>query len=379
MPAHPADCQHRNTSTWSIETGGGSLLVSSLDEVETAAVVRAWSRCAPTPYEAARGDLDRASLASLAWDQFHEELVHGATRHAIEAGRGSHLMFHAACLAALDTGAAVVLVAASGTGKTTATRALGPHYGYLSDETAIVHPEDLAITPYPKPLSVLSPAGSRPKHQVSPDEMGLGQAPDATLQRICVLERVREPDGRVTARAEPMPLVEALTLLVPQTSSLSSLPRGLVALCRTLDRLGGALRLVYSEASDLRPVIDGLLAQQPAPMSPSWTSLNDQELSASPKTVPTAGAPGGDGAAVRRLGAECGIQLDDGRLVLLAADRLVVLEGLGPAVWLLLDEPRTAADVVSRLPTEGPVPEDAEARVREAMDALVSAGLATAD
>ena len=377
MPAHPTDCQHRDTSTWSIETGAGSLLVSSLDEVESAAIVRAWSRCTPTPCEASRGDVDRVSLASLSWDQFHEELVHRATRHAIEAGRGSHLMFHAACLADLETGAAVVLVAASGTGKTTATRTLGPHYGYLSDETAIVHPGDLAVTPYPKPLSVLSPSGSRPKHQVSPDEIGLGQAPEATLQRICVLERVREPGERVTARAEPMPLLEALTLLVPQTSSVAHLPRGLVALCRTLDRLGGALRLVYSEASDLRPVIDGLLAQQPAPMSPSWTPLNDPELSASPRTVSTAGTPGGDGATVRRHGAECGIQLDDGRLVLLASDRLVVLEGLGPSVWLLLDEPRTAAVVVGRLRAEGPVPEDAEARVREAMDALVTAELAT--
>ena len=74
----------------------------------------------------------------------------------------------------------------------------------------------------------------------------------------------------------------------------------------------------------------------------------------------------------------CGIQLDDGRLVLLASDRLVVLEGLGPSVWLLLDEPRTAADVVAHLRAEGPVPEDAEARVQEAMDALIAVQLAAA-
>ena len=55
-----------------------------------------------------------------------------------------------------------------------------------------------------------------------------------------------------------------------------------------------------------------------------------------------------------------------------------MLEGLGPSVWLLLDEPRTAADVVACLRTEGPVPEDAEARVREAMDALIAVQLATA-
>ncbi|MFJ3313060.1 hypothetical protein ACIPJU_09660 [Micrococcus endophyticus] len=44
----------------------------------------------------------------------------------------------------------------------------------------------------------------------------------------------------------------------------------------------------------------------------------------------------------------------------------------------MLDEPRTAADVVAHLRAAGPVPEDAEARVREAMDALITAQLATA-
>ncbi|TFI50297.1 PqqD family peptide modification chaperone, partial [Micrococcus endophyticus] len=62
-------------------------------------------------------------------------------------------------------------------------------------------------------------------------------------------------------------------------------------------------------------------------------------------------------------------------LVLLAADRLVMLEGLGPAVWLLLDEPRTAADVVAHLRAEGAVPEDAEARVAAALAALAEHGL----
>ena len=79
-----------------------------------------------------------------------------------------------------------------------------------------------------------------------------------------------------------------------------------------------------------------------------------------------------------RCAVDDGILTDSGRLVLLVSERLVVLEGLGPSVWLLLDEPRTAADVVARLRAEGPVPEDAEARVREAMDALIAVQLATA-
>ncbi|MDX7183432.1 hypothetical protein SJ321_24440, partial [Enterobacter hormaechei] len=88
------------------------------------------------------------------WLDWHENLVFLATSRAIESARGTHLMFHAACLAAPDTGAAIVLAAASGTGKTTATRRLGPHYAYLTDETAIVDPADRSVTPYPKPLSL---------------------------------------------------------------------------------------------------------------------------------------------------------------------------------------------------------------------------------
>ena len=88
-------------------------------------------------------------------------------------------------------GAAVLLAAASGTGKTTATRRLGPHYAYLTDETAIVDPEDLSLVPYPKPLSLLQD-GRRPKRQVSPDELGLGPAVPAVLRRVAVLDRARE-------------------------------------------------------------------------------------------------------------------------------------------------------------------------------------------
>lgn len=185
-----------------------------------------------------------------------------------------------------------------------------------------------------------------------------------------MLDRVRDPAGPVTPRAEAIELVAALGALVPQTSSLSLLPRGLVTLCRVLDAVGGAQRLVYAEAEDLRGVVDGLLADPPTPVTPAWEALTEEELSASVGVA----TPG----AVSRCAVDDGILTDHGRLVLLASDRLVVLEGLGPSVWLLLDEPRTAADVVACLRTEGPVPEDAEARVHEAMDALVSVGLATA-
>lgn len=283
MPSDAAAPAAQTGSALRIGAGLDAVTVSGLTGAERDELLRSWARCGVESVELEGGaDARRETEAARSWLQWHEDLVFLATSRAIGAGRGTHLMFHAACLAAPDTGAAIALAAASGTGKTTATRRLGPHYAYLTDETAIVDPADRSVTPYPKPLSVLEPGGSRPKTQRGPDELGLGPTrADAVLARIAVLDRVREAAAPVPARAEPMDVVTALQHLVPQTSSLSLLPRGLVALCSLLDALGGAQRLVYAEADDLRPVIDGLLAAAPQPVDPAWEPLDAAELAAS--------------------------------------------------------------------------------------------------
>src|ERR671912_297894 len=71
-----------------------------------------------------------------------EEVLHhlspAVTTHALVARAGQLMMLHAAALADPRTGATAVLVAASGTGKTTASRTLGKRFIYLSDETAAI-------------------------------------------------------------------------------------------------------------------------------------------------------------------------------------------------------------------------------------------------
>lgn len=362
-----------------LRTGRTDFVVGGLDAAERDEIARDWVRCSPEPLDAVDAeavDLERRSPADQGWDDFHELLVHRATSQTIESGRGRDLMFHAACLADPTTGAAVLLAAASGTGKTTATRRLGPHYAYLTDETAMVDVGDLTVTPYPKPLSLLQD-GRRPKRQVSPDELGLGPAVPAVLRRVAVLDREREDADGVVARAEDMDLADALVLLVPQTSSLARLERGLVTLCRTLDRLGGVQRLVYGEADELRPVIDALLAQPPVPVEAAWDALDDGELAASAEEdAPEAPAEDAEDPRVRRRAADCGVELEDGRLVLLMGQQLVILDGLGPALWLLLDTPRTTAELLEELAGLGPVPEGARERVEEAVRALVDQGVA---
>ncbi len=370
MPgAQGEDESMRETTALRIGTGLDAVTVSGLTADERAEVIESWARCGVEAVEPpARADAHRDADTARPWLQWHEDLVFLATSRTIESARGTHLLFHAACLAAPETEAAIVLVAASGTGKTTATRRLGPHYAYLTDETAIIDPDGLAVTPYPKPLSVLEARGVRPKTQRGPDALGLGPTlPAARLARIAVLDRVRDPEGPVAPRAEAMKLVAALTELVPQTSSLSRLPRGLVTLCRVLDAVGGAQCLVYAEAEDLRDVVDGLLAAAPQPVDPAWEPLDAAELAASEG----AAEPG----AVRRAAVADGILATDGRLVLLAGTTLTVLEGIGPAVWFALESPLTPERIVARLAEDGPVPADAAERVAEAVAALESAGL----
>lgn len=370
MPgAQGEDESMRETTALRIGTGLDAVTVSGLTADERAEVIESWARCGVEAVEPpARADAHRDADTARPWLQWHEDLVFLATSRTIESARGTHLLFHAACLAAPETEAAIVLVAASGTGKTTATRRLGPHYAYLTDETAMVDPADLSIAPYPKPLSVLDATATRPKTQRGPDELGLGPTrADATLARVAVLDRVRHPRGAVPARAETMDLVDALRELVPQTSSLSLLPRGLTTLCRVLDSLGGAQRLVYAEADDLRETVDGLLAAPAEPLAPAWEPLTEDELAAS------AGEPAA--GAVTRRAADDAVLTEDGRLVILEGVRLTVLEGLGPAVWLLLDAPRTPRQIVDLLAQDGRPPADAEQRVRAAVAAMAESGL----
>jgi hypothetical protein len=169
----------------------------------------------------------------------------------ISAQRGNLLMFHAGAASHPSTGASVVYVAPGGTGKTTLSRVLGAQYGYLTDECVGLDEEN-RIYPYPKPLSLRVP-GLVTKQETSPTAFGLvGAHPDPRLRTLVLLNR--EP-GAVTPRAERLGLVDAMVALAPQTSSLSSLNKGLHRMADLIDSVGGVVRWDYAEADDLTPHI----------------------------------------------------------------------------------------------------------------------------
>lgn len=238
-----------------------TLAGSRVDELADA-VHHAWSRCLaplcddPVPAEgwtvthdgpAPGAPPDADTLTGLL-----QGLTQQVTRALIAARAGELLLLHAGAVTHPDTGATLVCSAAGGTGKTTLVSRLGRRLGYVTDETVGV---DTAgrVWPYPKPLSVRTPDGRGLKRETSPDELGLRPAhPSPVLRQVVLLDRRSDAHPPAFRR---LGLADAIVGLVPETSSLSALPRPLHLLRDHLELLPPVVRLSYAEADD---VLDGL-------------------------------------------------------------------------------------------------------------------------
>jgi hypothetical protein len=190
------------------------------------------------------------------------DLSPAVTRRAIAAHRGELVMLHAAALADPDTGAAAVLVARSGTGKTTACRALANRFAYLSDETAAITRAG-AVLAYRKPLSVLPPDGrGHLKKQIAPSALGL-RLTDRECHIAALVLLDRDPTHTGQPIVEPLATVAAIAAIAPETSYLPSLDHPLQRLAEVVRLAGGAHRVTYAEAATLEPVLSRLLRARP--------------------------------------------------------------------------------------------------------------------
>ena len=187
----------------------------------------------------------------------------------------------------IPSGAVIALVAKSGTGKTTASSQLARTFGYITDETVAIR-ADGTVVPYPKPLSVKQATPGAAKLQVGPDELGLQVAPDnPRITAIALLDRVAGGDYQLPV-IEPVPLVDAVLALIPDTSSQAAVVQPLQSLCRLIDSVGGVFRVSYSEAADLKDSLAPLFLTEP-----DQTGGSHQGMVARP-----GGA--GSGAGIRR-------------------------------------------------------------------------------
>lgn len=339
-----------------------------------------WNRCLLDPSDAAQPP----AVVVLAdyWKDSGEippgrsdAVVGDVTATAIDAGIGHRVMFHAAGLSDPETGRTVALVAPSGTGKTTGVAALGSQFGYVTDETVIIDPDSLAITPFPKPLSILGPSGQRPKTLFSPDELGLTATPqNPSLGAVVVL--ARDPDHDDAPHLQRLTLADALGHLVPQTSSLAALDRGLATLARVMDRVGGCNLLRYREINTVGPLLEELLAAEPVQESPTWTAVDLPVGGHVEEITNTPTAPAG---YVQRAPADDLLALPNDCLAVLVDSNFMVLQGLGPVIRGSLDQPIPLDTLVDQLASHPEAPEGAERMVRDAVAQLAERGVLLLD
>lgn len=241
---------------------GVHVLCRPADDATAVAVRRAWADAvvddpgSDEPVATLTVGLDHTlDVSGEDLDEVLHHLSPMVTQRAIGAHQGELVMLHAAALADPSSGATAVLVAASGTGKTTASLTLGTRFAYLSDETAGIT-SDGVVLPYRKPLSIIE--GGPFKVQRSPGELGLLMTEqECHLAALLVIER--RPDHPEEPDVTAMATVDAIAALAPQSSYLPSLDRPLHRLAEVCDLAGGAHHVTYREAASLRHVLEDLL------------------------------------------------------------------------------------------------------------------------
>lgn len=186
-------------------------------------------------------------------------LTQEVTRRLIAARAGTALMLHAGALADPVTGASVVYVAPGGTGKTTVSRRLGPSLRYLTDETVAVTAAD-EILPYPKPLSVRREPHDGIKDECAPTSLGL--RPTEVTPWVAGIVVLRRERGLGECVAEQVGLLDALTMIGPETSSLALLSRPLHRLADLIESTGGLRLLRYGEAEQVAPVVHEITSRK---------------------------------------------------------------------------------------------------------------------
>lgn len=291
-------------------------------------------------------------------DSILEQISVDVTLAALHYRRGELLMFHAAGVAD-PTGQVIAFVGPSGRGKTTLSRHLAQTYGYVSDETVAID-SSLTVFPYRKPLSVIREG--QPKDQVAPSVFGLQPLPAAplALRALVVLDRADDP---CEPRIERMLFTDAVQEVLPQMSYFPELEAPFAQLATVVEAVGGVLKLTYSEATEVLPVIRAVFDGNVAPAD---SGPGERLVACEPHP-----------SADLRIGA-IDDAFDTGDEVVVMANRVVhVLDGIAPEIWRGLSAGQGLAQVTeSVVEVFGAPPEgDPTELVRAAISELAAKGL----
>ena len=405
-----------------------TLDLSALPAVAAAEMRARWGRCAELAADPTTlllddepqvlrvglaGDGTGATVVASDLERMPYVLSREITRLGLTRLRGRVTLLHAAALADPD-GRAVVLVAPSGGGKSTATSVLGQRLGYVTDESVVLR-GDGRIAPHPKPPSlVIDPADRWHKAEPSPDESGLGPTPPSpTIAALLTLAR----DPAVTSsRIEPVGLVDQLLAVLPETSSTWWLDDGLDRLARAVTAGGAPARLVYAEIDTCHELVAEHLAQA-APVEPTWEHLpprpqerlprdevpptaprtsqdprvlrsSDDRTSQNPRVLRS--LDDGESPAPRDMELPRDLEPEgaarvvrapwsdaiacDGEVLVLAGARPLRLAGPGAVVWRAAREPVTVAELTATVVAKLGKHPEADRIVGEAVAELIDHG-----
>lgn len=335
------------------------------------------------PRPEARSDAgDGAFTARVAdsGEAFPYAFSRALTQAVISHLTGSGLLLHAAGLTSTDGERGVVMVASSGTGKSTAARTLGRRFGYLSDELMRVD-ADHRMHGLPKPLSIIVPGFPGGKDEVSPDEAGLAVAPAEPPALAAMVCLQRDPDA-AGAELTPISVHELIAEVLPQSSSIWRGRRPLHHLVEAGVRGGGPYRLSYAEIAEAEGLVADLLASGPLPEpGHGWAGHLPSEAERWKDDEPRSSVSDADitdDTVVSRSPWTDAIESED-EVSVLSGSNFCRIAGIAATMWLMCARPRTVAELMVGLVREhGPHP-DAAAIVRGALRDLATQGMVRVD
>ena len=352
--------------------------VSELDDAAAAETTQRWQRCVELASVATPVIEDDPQMLTVSATAKAYDLSRELTRKGLMRLRGQVTLLHAAALADPD-GRALVLVAPSGGGKSTATRVLGQRLGYVSDETVVLL-DDHRIAPHPKPPSlVIDPQDRSRKNEPPPDELGLGPTPGSPrLGRLVTLAR---EDSVTEPAIEEVGLIDQLLAILPETSSTWLVPGGLDRLARAASAGGPPARLHYAEIDTCHDLVRSHLAAPAAP-APEWEHLPPDEARRQTGEHPDLATADDDGLAGDELAGDLRLTrapwsdavAQDGEVLVLAGSRPLRLAGAGAVIWRAADAPATVDALVAAVVDALGDHPDAGALVRAAAADLLHHG-----